>query len=354
MQHALKDNADNLLKHGIFYPNLGIPKNHAGQHNLAWQMARYHRFDPLLGDWNVVLSAIQNFEGSVVLSSEDFEAVLLKPNCWKEIVSKITKMGFQVVLVIYLREPSTYLESIYLEHLKIGNAGEFLSTYNQVCDFKKLSYDERDFCFNYPNIEKAMSAIPEIKLVFRNYHHLVNGSIISDFEDLLHIRGVLSRNKVSTQKKNVRNPIEKSLKLFVRNRAWSWFEPTSAQKIYRVIDLLITHDKFKLVISAHMQDILNNRLSESHNFLKGIHDAGAENQGVDDEKNVFGSKVSDEMTSLDVARVFSFETYILLVKLSRAMSDSDEQNELSQLSQSMQSELARWWRWVKLSEDNNS
>lgn len=291
LQHALRDNADKLLNHGILYPNIGVPKNHAGQHNLAWQMGRYRRFDPANGDWNALIDSIRDFDGSVLLSSEDFENSLLEPAHWKNLVSKFRKLDFQLVFVVYLRDPVTYLESLYLEHLKSGGSEEYRYVFNKVMRSRTITYDERAFCFHYPGIQKAISSLPNARLIFRNYDHLINDSVIDDFGYLLGLEGFFSSSKI-IKNKNIRNSIKNSLKLFMRNRTWSWFEPRSPQNLYRVIDLLITHDNFRVVTSEKLRNELNESLTEVYDFLQTIHHHGVKNQTSKSDYESQGEVVS--------------------------------------------------------------
>jgi hypothetical protein len=349
LQHALKDNAANLLKHNVLYPAVGVPAKLAGQHNLAWQLARYRRFDPALGDWNTLLSEIKHFDGTVVISSEDFEGTLLKPNDWKGLVSKLSKLGFQVIFVIYLRDPLTYLESIYLENLKSGSAEEYLTIFNSVCESKKLSYDDRFFHFDYTKIKKALATLTDAKTIFRDYHHLVGASVITDFEDLLNIHGVLSQKNTKVQQKNLRNSLRANLKLFVRNRNWSWFHQKSPQKIFRVLDLLLPHDNFSLITPVSMQTLFNARFSESNSFLENIYDTNAPEAAKGNEGSVYKKDTLAEPRLLNMQRVFSFETYVFLVNISRLLNDSELSDGLVHFRPYIQGQIAKWWRWVEIS-----
>lgn len=340
LQHALSEGAANLLKHGILYPNIGVPSNHAGQHNLAWQMNRYRRFDPRFGDWDTLFSTLVKFNSSVVISSEDFESTLLKPFYWQEIVNKLYQLGFQVVFVIYLRSPITYLESIYLEHLKSGNGAEFLSVFNMVCDLKKLCYDEREFCFNYANIQKAMSSLPKARLVFRDYDNFVNDSIVDDFENVLGVHGALSQSVLNNNKKNLRPPVQKSLKLFVRNRTWSWFEQRSPHKIYSIVDTLMADREFRLATPLGMRSVLDEKLIETNTFLASLNlDKCAKNKAI-----------SAEVKQLNIQRLFSFETYLLLLGLARSLDGYELSNEISAFNSKTQAQINSWWDWIAFDE----
>jgi len=350
LQYALKDNAADLFKRGILYPKIGVPDMHAGQHNLAWELSRYRRFDPALGDWNALFAEIENFDGSVVISSEDFETTILKPALWREIANKLTRLGFQLVFVIYLRDPISYLESIYLQHLKSGSSEEYLSVFNKVCHSKSINHDEREFCFDYLGIQKVWSTLPDVRLVFRNYQYLVNDSVINDFEDFLDIKGVLTQSLANNPNKNLRPSIQNSLKFFTRNRTWSWFKQQSPQKIYHVLDLLITHNQFKLVTPLKMREMLNEKLADSDSFLRSIPHAHAEILAVDSNKSAKLNRNSDAVTLLNIQRVFSFETYLFLLNLSRLFEDSVFPKDLSGLNPEMLTKIDEWWRWVKFTD----
>lgn len=267
LQHALKQNASVLLNHHIFYPNVGMPGKNPGHHNLAWQLSRDRRFDHRLGDWSSFFSRLESFEGTVVLSSEDFESSLLKPKRWAEVVPLLKKKGFELVFLVYLRDPMSYLESLYIENLKDGCGDEFLNVFNNVCERGKFIYKEYEFCFDYALISSSISSIKDVGVVFRNYDNLFGGSIVNDFMSLMGVDDIFTEKSESDLMLNKRSNLQTSLKWFVRNRNWSWFRNNNPESIYRAVDALCLGKTVKLMAPPELKKIFNRRFIKSIEFI---------------------------------------------------------------------------------------
>ena len=120
---------------GILYPLAGIPSDgNFSQHNLAWELARDRRFDPLHGDIDAAFKEFSGHPGRVVISSEDFESILLRPEVWAPFVSRATELGFRVAFVVYARPVAEQLESVYLEILRAGLNVDFSSFSREVME----------------------------------------------------------------------------------------------------------------------------------------------------------------------------------------------------------------------------
>jgi hypothetical protein len=135
---------DRLRRDGILYPKSGRPKvEHGaqyGHHLLAWAIRGKKGIDHI-DDWNKVLKEIDAAEQqTVVLSSEDFET------CTEEEIAQIDAIleGFDVHVILYLRNPLDFLVSSYKQFVKGGKTAAPFDTFvergnwKRRCDYSSL------------------------------------------------------------------------------------------------------------------------------------------------------------------------------------------------------------------------
>ena len=120
IQQALAAGSASLEGRGILYARTGRPFGQHGQHNIALQMARDSRFRRWCGDQRRLLKEIKSFDGDVLLSSEDFQSALFNGDELDQFVRSIRDVGFEVVLIVYLRNQLSYLPSLYLTLVGMG------------------------------------------------------------------------------------------------------------------------------------------------------------------------------------------------------------------------------------------
>jgi hypothetical protein len=218
LQLFLRKNTERLRSAGILYPHAGCTDSvGSGHHNLAWQMARDRRFEKGFGDFEALASEVGNFSGDVVLSSEDFESSLDSVGSLAALARYATSINRELVLVIYVRNQVSYLESLYCEMLRHGFGGEYKILARQAIDRRMLTIKEWVFHFDYLHIAQRITAIPNLRLVFRNFHALHDNSIVVDFTSILTFNPAAD-DDLFNLRSHERDTPAASLSLFYQNR----------------------------------------------------------------------------------------------------------------------------------------
>lgn len=313
LQDALNAAAGRLESRGFLYPRAGIPEGASGQHNLAWELARDRRYSPRLGTLADLAREIAGFDGSVVLSSEDFESSLLRPARWRGLLSRAAAAGFAPRFVVYLREPVAYLESLYVENLKHGFGGEYRVAAREVVERGALTFNEWEFCFDYPRIAGALASLEGVPTVFRDYGRLAGGHVVADFARVVGLRDP-ALEADGARRANARAGAAASLAHFARNRAWSWFRASDARPLARAAAFLLEGWPVRLETPAQLRDRLRARLAPSLRFLEGLEDTAA--LAAPREGN---AKKAPAAERVDIAGFFSAETFLTICDLAQAL-----------------------------------
>jgi hypothetical protein len=122
LQIFLRNNTKRLRDAGILYPYAGCLDSVAsGHHNIAWQIARDRRFDKALGDIGALAKEIGNFSGDILLSSEDFEGALGRPEAFAPLMQYCI-FDPKGTGPYHLREKPDFLSRVTL----LRNAGAWL------------------------------------------------------------------------------------------------------------------------------------------------------------------------------------------------------------------------------------
>jgi len=205
----------NILRtNRVLYPR---PDELGGHHNLAWRLTRDSRFDEAGPTWRSVIDEISAFDGDAVLSSEDFESILHRPDQLSRMTQAIRGAGRQVCLVIYIRKTAQYIESLYLELLKHGYGTSFGAYQREILKTGFLKYGAWVFQFDVDRVWATLNSVPGLRFIRRDYESLHGESVTADFLSVLglskHLLGQSVRNRV-----NQRHPTAASLSQFMRNR----------------------------------------------------------------------------------------------------------------------------------------
>ncbi len=181
------ESADTLVKHGVLYPKTGRMDDMGGGHkNIAWRLAQAPEFKIKQGTIDRLLHEIAKFDGTVVISSEDFESVLHRPRPLTEFVRRLSKHGFEVIVVVYLRNQVSYCESIFAQHTRQKVAVSYETYTKQALQRGAVTKGWAKFLFDFNMIVDTVKR-SGARLELRNFHAMRDGSVINDF---LHLTGI--------------------------------------------------------------------------------------------------------------------------------------------------------------------
>jgi hypothetical protein len=134
IQNALRRQERMLRKCGILVPLSGTLGRLSGHHNIAWEMRRDPLFTPGCGGVDdLILELGAARESVAVISSEDFEYLVKYPKELGMFNEKIVNAGYDPLYLVFFRDPSAYLESLFhqLKKDKVEEPFEwFLNEYN--------------------------------------------------------------------------------------------------------------------------------------------------------------------------------------------------------------------------------
>ncbi len=215
LQSFLASAADELRQRGILYPQSGIYG--VAHHNIAWQITRDRRFVSSLGTIEDLANEVAKFDGDVILSSEDFESLLDEPERFAPLRSYPVFREREFIVVMYVRDQGSYVESLYLELLKHGLEQDFMLFLQPVLHDRKLQAREWTFHFDYAGIYARWAACDRANLIVRNCHQLTGDSTITDFCSLV-CPDLIEKAAGVTIRANIRGELQSSLLRFYSNR----------------------------------------------------------------------------------------------------------------------------------------
>jgi hypothetical protein len=90
---------------------------------------------------------------SVLLSSEDFESLYRRPSGLFHLRNVLEATGYEVRIVITLRNPADYVESLYWELVTGFELADDLETFvTTALTEGSIAFNEWDFCFDYTRL----------------------------------------------------------------------------------------------------------------------------------------------------------------------------------------------------------
>lgn len=219
LQLALDHHRDELIDRGLYYPRQGIPPGLMGHHNIAWRIARDRRFNPDHGDVNALIEEIRGREETVLISSEDFEGSLVRTERWAPLLGAFRDIGFEPELIIYNRNPTDYLVSLYFELVRSGFGEEFQGFAREILETGIITRLEQTYVFDETRLKAAVSRIEGATAQFRNYDHLAGDSIFVDICDAISANDAVSElmHQVNLRA-NPRSSLSDLLASFLSNR----------------------------------------------------------------------------------------------------------------------------------------
>ncbi len=190
IQTALADGRDTLRAHGVLYPASG--DEHAGHHNLAWQISGRSEFSPDALTIADAVAQIAAFDGDAVLSSEDFESFMDNPAALAPLVQPLRQLGRRVCVLVYVRDAASYALSLYMELLKHGFPNTFDIFSAEIAMTGRVQYRQWLFQFNYRQLRAAWRSHRHAQVVWRRYRPAKrSGSVVMDFLPLVGLPATL-------------------------------------------------------------------------------------------------------------------------------------------------------------------
>lgn len=296
LQQFFGRNAQVLLDAGLHYPSAGVGFS-GGHHNLAWQLARDRRFQNRPGNLELMLRQTADIGKDTVISSEDFESSLRAPERWTALVDALRGLGFSATFVIYLREPASYLRSLFLENIKHGCGDEFGTVARSVVERGSYAFQDWIFQFDYDAVAADMARVPGCKVMFRSFEHLVDGSIVPDFFRTI---GHTVPSSIATVDKhaNVQADAADLLDRFYRNRRFGFMPPTD--QVSEIIEMMVGGRNMVPKLPARLTEVIDRQRSSK--VKQGL--------GAPGVAPVSRSPPRPGDWQVNISRLFSWETQV--------------------------------------------
>jgi hypothetical protein len=218
VQHFMMNEAETLARAGVLYPKTGRPWAAGGQHNLAWQLTKDRRYSPEWGNLDALAAEIDGFTGDVVLSSEDFESLLVTPDGLRPLAELAAAGGRTLTPILYVRHQADYLESLYYQCLKAGFAEEYAGFVSEAVERGEVRRHEWRFVFDFGRALESLGGVAGGEVRVRNYHVLERGSVIRDLLGVIGVPASLFSDEALTFRAHEREPLLMALARFYYNR----------------------------------------------------------------------------------------------------------------------------------------
>ncbi|NTS30248.1 hypothetical protein HQ945_03185 [Phyllobacterium sp. BT25] len=144
---------------------------------------------------------------NILLSSEDFEGCLVENDGFYDFLDDLQWLAIKPKIVIYLRRPADYAESLYLELLKHGFRRSFSEYLEEILDLGFLQYESWIFWFDYERVSDGLSK-KQIETIIRPYP--LNDTI----DDFCRTVGLSIPGVPAVQNANVREDVGTAYKRF--------------------------------------------------------------------------------------------------------------------------------------------
>jgi hypothetical protein len=323
LQAFLASNREWLAAQGFYYPRGYGSQYLNAHHNLAWQLSRDRRFDSHLGSIELFYQELGSCKTDIVISSEDFESSLYRRDIWQEVSKQAGVHGYELVFIIYHRQPVSYAESLYLENLKHGYGSEFNCLVRDIIRYGWHEFNEWVFCFDLLPVDTALTGLGRIE--YRDYHHLYGRTIEQDFLELVGIRTL--PKKFNVELKNNRRSVNWYLKLFARNRSGNGFWKSEDKTLYLGVDALVGNSSIELVVPKDISDNINSAVKGNATLKTNVRAY----KYPEFSRNAIVNVEQNDSFSIDMNRLFSQETFQLIKAAAIIATKIDQLHEESLL-----------------------
>ncbi len=299
IQSFFQEHREHLRSYGLLYPLAGIVPIYSGHHNLAWELAGDRRFDSRHGTFSSLFSEIQAFDGDVLISSEDFEGVLRDPRRWAGLKEFAKRYGYALRLVVFFREQAAYLESVFLQNLVLGCGECFISDFEECLIHGEFRKRDWRFHFDYMKLINILKGFGFDQIIVRGYSSDGTLDVINSMCEAVNLSPIVISG-LKRSHKNRRRSVLEYLVRFHNNRF----------PMQRVVDRAknlhaISEEMGSLSMVPPLLTQIRDRFISGNNILAQEFDLVALTNMTSDSKRGNGN-------TSDMARVFSFETSLLL------------------------------------------
>ncbi len=120
-QALLATRSEAFAQAGLFVPRTGRIGEVSGHHNIAWELNADARYRPEFGTLAELCEELKaSPHPAAIISSEDFEYFYCDPQALRALKAAFEGCGYQVEVLVFLREQGEMIGSLYQELLKHG------------------------------------------------------------------------------------------------------------------------------------------------------------------------------------------------------------------------------------------
>lgn len=186
LQLFLHENSGVLRAAGIHLSEVGRPLGMAGNHEIAWALAKS-------GESELLEPLLKDIAGSgcrtAIITSEEFSLLHSRPAALKSLAEGIASIGFRPIVLGYFRAQAEFAESVYVERVKSGRVGpldEYVSTILETGRYR-WEASITDLRFDYAELlSPFVQAFGPANIVARAYNrHLGSEHVFTDFLTVL-------------------------------------------------------------------------------------------------------------------------------------------------------------------------
>jgi len=158
LQTMVARNGEHFRSQDLFYPVSGRVGD--GHHNLAWQLNADGRYRPEAGTLTDLAAELRTHRPrAVLISSEDFEYLQGKPDALATLSATLADLGYLVGVILMLRRPCDYLESLYFELGKHGLDESFATFLARASANGGARFGDWDFRLDYEELVGSFARV---------------------------------------------------------------------------------------------------------------------------------------------------------------------------------------------------
>ena len=130
LQKLFLENRKLLSKNGLLLPDAGRDPRLGHSNNLGWELKRSWRFHPARGGWQALAEELRRCDpaSSALISAESLGRIE-EPEALRKIMDTARGSGRRVLVVVYLRDQPSYINSLYGQEVKRLLTGDSFERY---------------------------------------------------------------------------------------------------------------------------------------------------------------------------------------------------------------------------------